>query len=467
MKNKGIVWKLGLIILTLFLSILIPFGLLIDRIFLTVYSLYLNENVKSIAERVETEIVVNGSSPEEIFADLRIFLDHEIIFFNPNGHITNGNFMEFNYGYHIPADWSSRLESGELLEGERFDLESQENFYYVVKPIFDEEEYLGGVLLFSSISELHDKMHVVRDWIIRAIVAAVLLALAYTLFLAWYLSRPLVKMEKATRQIAKGNLDTKVDITSNDELGSLGIAINDLSSELNNYRKNRSEFLADISHELRTPTSYLNGYAKLIKDHQYKDSDELQRYATIVEGESNRLAKLISDLFELSKMEEGEYSLYIQEIDLEDFIPSISTKVTLKAKEKGLKFSVEKSLNERLLFTDGMRLEQILLNLIENAVNYTEAGEVKLSVDANDTEILFAVSDTGIGIPQTEIPFIFERFHRVEKSRSRNTGGTGLGLSIVAELVKYISGEIHVESEEGKATTFTLKIPYTPPEEKK
>lgn len=460
MKNKGIVLKFGSIILALFLIILIPFAFLMDRIFLNVYSLYLNENVKSIAERIETEIVVNNSSPEEVFSDLRMFFDHEIIFFNQNGYITNGNFMEFNSGYHIPDNWYLRLESGEILEGERFDPETQENFYFVVKPIFKEEQFSGGVILFSSISELHDKMHVVRDWIVRAIVAAILLALAFTLFLAWYLARPLIKMEKATRQIAKGNLDTKVDITSNDELGSLAIAINDLSSELNNYRKNRSEFLADISHELRTPTSYLNGYAKLIKDHKYKDIHELQHYAAIIEGESDRLAKLIFDLFELSKMEEGEYKLYIQEIDLEDFINSINSKVVLKAKAKGLNFTVEKHLNEQPLFTDGMRLEQILLNLIENALNYTDEGEVKLSIEAGDREIRFAVSDTGIGIPQEELPFIFERFHRVDKSRSRDTGGTGLGLSIVAELVKQISGEIHVQSEEGKTTSFTLVIPY-------
>lgn len=460
MKTKGIVLKLSLIIFTLFLSVLLPFALLMDRIFLNVYSLYLNENVKSIAHRIEAEIVENGTTPEEIFKDLSVFIDHEILFFNKDGYITNGDFMEFHNDYHISSEWQSRLQRGETLEGERFNANVQESFYFVVQPIIEEEQFLGGVIFFSSISELHDKMHVVRDWIIRAILAAIILVLAYTFFLTWYLSRPLIKMEKVTRQIAKGNLDMKIDIATNDELGSLAKAINDLSVELNNYRKNRSEFLANISHELRTPTSYLNGYAKLIKDHKYKDINELQRYATIIEEESNRLASLILDLFELSKMEEGEYKLYIQEIDLEDFIQSLSAKVALKAEEKGLDFNVTMNLNDRSLFTDGMRLEQILLNLIENAINYTSEGKVMLAIDTSELGIRFTVSDTGIGIPEADIPFIFERFHRVDKSRTRSTGGTGLGLSIVAELVKQISGEIYVESEEHKETIFTLGIPY-------
>lgn len=461
MKNKGIVLKLGLVIMTLFLSILIPFAIWIDRVFINVYSLYLNENVKSIAERVETEVSQGGRSLESMYLDLTVFFDHEILLFNENGHVTDGEFMGFYPGQHLTEDWVRRLQDGEELEGERYDPSRDENFYFVIHPIMEQGRMTSGIMIYSSIDELHDKMHVVRDWIIRAIIATVLIAIAYTFFVVWFVSRPLIAMERATREIARGNLDTKVVVKGNDELGSLAIAINDLSAELNRYRKTRSEFLADISHELRTPTSYLIGYAQLIKQGKYTDHAQLEHYSGVIEGEAERLAKLIEDLFELSKMEDGQYSLEFQEVDLTDFLDSLATKVAWKAQNKGLLFEVNNELEIDGFFTDGRRLEQILVNLLENAIHYTEQGEVTLTARIQGNRLHFLVKDTGAGIPKEEISYIFERFYRVDKSRTRSTGGTGLGLSIVAELIKQLDGTIDVSTEENKGSTFDVSFPYS------
>lgn len=461
MRRKGIVVKLGLLIMVLFLSILIPFAFLIDRIFLNVYSIYLNDNVKSLAQSLEVEWIEKNQSPEEIYHHLNLFFEHEVIFLNENGHITHGNIMEFNEGNHLPDDWIAQLQNGDTVEGERYNSDTEENFYYFVEPIFDDEAFEGGVMIFSSIDELHNKMHNVRDWVFRAIAATILIAIGYTFFIVWYLSRPLVNMEKATREIAKGNLTTRVEVNSQDELGSLGSAINDLSVELNNYRKTRSEFLANISHELRTPASYLIGYANLIKQGKYETPEELDRYASVIEGEASRLAKLIQELFALSKMEEGEYTLQIQEVDLEDFVQTLHAKMKLKASEKGLAATVQLHGNDRAFFTDGMKLEQILLNLLENAINYTEQGSVSLQVEMGEEHIEFIVEDTGAGIPESDQSLIFDRFYRVDKSRSRATGGTGLGLAIASELAKQISGTIQMESEEDKGTRFIVKFPYS------
>lgn len=460
MKRNGIVLKFGLLIMALFLSILIPFAFMIDQILLNVYTIYLNDNVKSIAESLEVELVEKEQSPEEIYEHLDLFFDHKVLFFNLNGYITHGEFMGFNQGFHLPSNWVSRLQKGETLEGERFNESNQENFYFVVQPIFADDKFDGGVMIFSSIDELHEKMHTVKDWLTRVIVATLLIAVGYAFFIVWFLSRPLVKMEKATREIAKGNLNTLVDVNSRDELGSLGSAINDLSIELNNYRKNRSEFLANISHELRTPTSYLSGFAKLIKTKKYATPEELDRYATIIDGEASRLAQLIQELFELSKMEEGEYTLSIQEIDIEDFIYTLQEKVKLKVLSKGLSIEVGLNISAKAFFTDGMKLEQILLNLLENAINYTSQGTVGLYVQMKEQKIEFTVTDTGAGIPGSDQPFIFERFYRVDKSRSRATGGTGLGLAISRELVKQLSGTVHLESIENEGTKFVVSLPY-------
>ncbi|PYF01859.1 sensor histidine kinase [Ureibacillus chungkukjangi] len=459
MKIRGIVVKFGLIIMLLFLSILIPFAILIDRIFLNVYSLHVNENVNELADKLEIAVSHSMKNEPEFYEYLSAITDEEIVVFNEKGVIISNHVFEFHTGTSIPKEWLKTMQKGEEFERERFDPITFEKYFFVGQPIMVSDEFKGGVLVFSSIDEIHQKMHAVRDWIIISIFAAIILALGYAIFLAKRLSKPLLKMETATREIARGNLSTKVQINSNDEIGSLASAINDLSIELNNYRTNRSELLANISHELRTPISYLKGYAQVIKDGQYKDEEELKVYSGIIEKESERLAKLIEELFELSKMEEGIINLYVQSIEVEEVIESALQKVELKAKKKNISLLYETEKGISSILTDGLRLEQILLNLLENAINYTEKGSISVETKKCKSGICITVEDTGLGIPEVDIPFIFDRFHRVEKSRSRHMGGTGLGLAIVFELVKQLEGTITVESELGKGSKFQLTLP--------
>lgn len=460
MKFNGIVLKLGIIIMVLFLSILIPFSFLIDRIFLKVYSIHVNEGISELAEELSTSLRTSEEEGPEFYDYLSSLTNKIIVVFDENGTIISNSVLEFETGGSIPNDWLNILKSGEKFEKERFDPITFEKFYFAGEPIIKNNEFKGGVLVFSSIEEIHEKMHDVQDWIYRSIIGAILLAFGYTVFLARRLSRPLIRLEKATREISKGNLKTRVQIKSKDEIGSLAEAINDLSIELNNYRVNRSELLANISHELRTPISYLKGYAQIIKNGKYRNEEELKIYSGIIENESNRLAKLIQELFELSKMEEGKINLYLQAVDIEDVIETAVQKVKLKAKKKQIELTyvVENELPS--IISDGMRIEQILLNLLENAINYTEQGRVLVKAKNEKTFILISVEDTGIGISDEEIRFIFDRFYRVEKSRSRQMGGTGLGLAIVNELVKHLKGEIEVESAIGKGTKFIVKLPY-------
>ncbi|MEJ9371831.1 HAMP domain-containing sensor histidine kinase, partial [Schinkia azotoformans] len=164
-------------------------------------------------------------------------------------------------------------------------------------------------------------------------------------------------------------------------------------------------------------------------------------------------------LFELSKMEEGKVTLYFQMVDLEDLLEEAFRKVKVKALKKDLKLELKIEDTLPLIFSDGARIEQILLNLVENAINYTEFGKIIVSAELQNQFILMKVKDTGIGIPEEDLPFIFDRFHRVEKSRSRELGGTGLGLAIVNELVKLLKGSVTVTSRFGEGTEFCISLP--------
>ncbi|MFL0584368.1 ATP-binding protein [Solibacillus silvestris] len=461
MKKNSVVTKLGIVIMLLFLTILIPFAIIMDRIFLNVYSLYIDENVRALGDRIEIAVTETMKDEPNLYINIQSLTDNDLVFFNKQGIVQSEGYLEYHQGSKISENWLNRLQADEYLAGERVIQDTKENIYYVVKPFIKNNEFSGGVIIFSSISEIHAKMHEVRDWIIRTIIGAIILALGYTIFLSWRLSRPLVEMEKATREISKGNLKTKVHVPSSDEVGSLAKAINDMSIELNDYRVNRSEFLANISHELRTPTSYLKGYGNIIKNKRYKSQEELEKYAGIIESEANRLAKLIQELFELSKMEEGNIQLYLQSVDIDDLIESVVEKVKLKVLNQNnrIRMTVQNDLPE--IYTDGLRLEQILINLLENAVHYSDGGDIEIMARLSHKQIQFIVRDEGPGIPHEDLPFIFHRFHRVEKSRARNLGGSGLGLAIVAELTKHLKGEIYVESILEEGTCFTVSIPIT------
>ncbi|PRS26212.1 sensor histidine kinase [Bacillus sp. RJGP41] len=459
MKINGIVVKIGSSIMVLFLIVLIPLGFFIDRIFLQIYSTQVHQNVNELSRNLTDTLNQSPERGPDLYDYLSKITEKEIVVFNQKGIIISNSIFDYKKGEPIPNELVRIMKQGKHFEREYVNPKTNEHFFFVGRPIIENETFKGGVLVFSSIDEIHQLIHNIRGWIIKSIIASILLALGYTLYVAKKLSNPLIKMEKATRDIAKGNIITQVHIKSNDEIGSLAKAINDLSVELNNYRVNRSELLANISHELRTPISYLKGYAQLLRNHQYRNREELESYSLIIENESDRLAKLIQDLFELSKMEEGRINLYLQSIDIEEIVEESTRKVKVKALEKNLEIMVDIEPELPSIFSDGSRIEQILLNLLENAINYTEKGSVKVKATRQVDYVLISVKDTGSGIPKEDLPFIFDRFHRVEKSRSRQMGGTGLGLAIVYEMVKLLKGNITVESDYGLGSEFILKLP--------
>lgn len=452
-------FKWGALIMALFFIILVPLAVLIDRIFANVYTDYVDASVEKAATRAVMQLEKEDKlEPERINLMLSLS-DDAIIVFDKNGKILSRSAYEFFEQDTIDSQWRQPLEAGQKsYTGSRTENATGARFHYVGKPLLKDGEYNGGVLVMSNVTSWYETMSQVRYWTLRGILMAILLALVYTILVSWKLSRPLVDMTEATRKIAKGQ-DTKVTVTSKDELGILGESINDLSVELNNYRKNRSELLANISHELRTPVSYLQGYAQLIENGQYRSEEELKKYAHIIDQESIRLSKLIQDVFDLSKMEEGMMTFYKQAVDIEELLEDAADKVRLKAHQKNLALEVAIQGPLQDIETDGMRFEQIIINLLQNAVNYTPQGTITLRAFEQKSTLIIEITDTGVGIPAEDIPFIFDRFHRVEKSRVRDKGGTGLGLAIVKALTEALDGAITVESKENIGTTFRLSFP--------
>ncbi|MDQ0058823.1 two-component system histidine kinase PnpS [Paenibacillus harenae] len=231
-------------------------------------------------------------------------------------------------------------------------------------------------------------------------------------------------------------------------------------SAIRRLERMRSEFVANVSHELKTPIAAVKGFAETLLGGVVKDEETARSFLQIIFDESDRLNRLIGDILELSKIESRRVPLIFSPIELDSFVSKTVTLLESEAARKNIKLhmQIEPGL---YMEADEDRLRQIMMNLLANGINYTpEGGRVSIKVHARGEEyIRFQISDSGIGIPKKDLPRIFERFYRVDKARSRSSGGTGLGLSIVKHLVELHKGSISVESSVGVGTTFDIELP--------
>lgn len=276
-----------------------------------------------------------------------------------------------------------------------------------------------------------------------------------TLFLSRFVTKPVIKMNEATLKIRKGDYSVTLPHLGNDELGELGESIEVLANDLNQIKKQRNEFLASISHELRTPLTYIKGYADIAGKEGINPEDR-KKYLHIIFEEATKLSDLIKELFGLAKMDENTFTIEKQPLKLCGFLQKIVTKTQPSFNEKKIALKNDCT-GEVYIEADPVRIEQILLNLLDNARKYSDTGTtVTLDAYQEGNQVHILVKDEGRGIPAEDIPWIFDRFYRVDKSRSKALGGSGLGLAIVKELVEAHAGRISLESVPGKGTTFRI-----------
>lgn len=228
-------------------------------------------------------------------------------------------------------------------------------------------------------------------------------------------------------------------------------------TELKNLQQIKHDFIANVSHELRTPLTSIKGFVETLLEED--KSPETSRYLTIIKRNTDRLIHIVEDLLILSEIEEQDVSLKTESLNPLSLLENILSIFKQKIDEKGLTLILDFPHDIPPLEADEFRLEQLFVNVIDNAIKYTEKGTIKVSAWSDETFIHFSVADTGIGIPKEDLTRIFERFYVVDKSRSRRLGGTGLGLSIVKHIVILHGGTLHVESEKNKGTTFYINLP--------
>jgi signal transduction histidine kinase len=292
-----------------------------------------------------------------------------------------------------------------------------------------------------------------------AIIGGVMATLMSFIF-ARYLVKPIEQVIQATQEISQGKYNERIKLSRSDEVGDLCKAVNEMASKLEKTEQFRTELVSNVAHELATPLTNIGGYLRAINDGTINQEKPMKETLLLLESETDRLSDMVDDVRALYLVDNPNKKLKLESVDLKLLIHEVVQK--MKPKIEANKLNIELKIEENLpnMSADRNKLTQILMNLLSNAISYThDNGKVSISATREDFGIDIIVQDTGIGISTHDLPYIFERFYRVDKSRSRKTGGTGVGLTIVKDLVESHGGTVEVISQLGKGSEFICHFP--------
>jgi two-component system sensor histidine kinase VicK len=250
-----------------------------------------------------------------------------------------------------------------------------------------------------------------------------------------------------------------VPFGSDDTENGLMAVLHDVT-EQNRLEELRREFVSNVSHELRTPLTGIKSYAETLMEPESLSAEEIRNFSSVIVGEADRMTRLVRDLLTLSSFDYGKGDIIKTDFELSELLNRIYNLLRIEAKIYKHKLSLSVGAVPRTVFGDRDQIEQVLINVVANAIRYTpEKGAVDIEADSDENSVFITVRDNGIGIPEEDIPFLFDRFYRVDKARSRAKGGTGLGLAIAKEIMDSHGGDITVSSAEGQGTVVTVTLP--------
>jgi signal transduction histidine kinase len=304
-----------------------------------------------------------------------------------------------------------------------------------------------------------------RSALLPAIVVALLISLAAAFLLARSISRPITKLAGAAEAMSRGDYNQSLPVEGHDELGTLTQQFNVMASEVARARKMQRDFVANVSHDLKTPLTSIQGFSQAILDGTINDSRGYTQAAIIINTESQRMARLVSELLNLSRLENGLSSLELQPIDIGLVVSQLGLAMQPQAQASDVRLMVRIPNQSTTVLADVDRLKQAFGNLIDNAIKHTPSGgSVTVEVTQHDESVQVAFVDTGAGIPPDELPRVMERFYQIDKARSNqvNPSGArslGLGLAIAREIIQAHRGQITIDSQVGIGTAVRVLLP--------
>ncbi|MZH04522.1 MAG: heavy metal sensor histidine kinase [Nitrospinae bacterium] len=358
----------------------------------------------------------------------------------------------------------SQSAYAEALEGrnsyETFKVGGKHPIRVITMPVIMDDKLVNLVQVGTSLEAVQETLRNLRIFLFTAVPSVLIFAALFARFMARRALKPISRIIDTAREIGQGQeLSQRIPVLKiKDELGQLALTFNEMMNRLENTFKQVRQFSSDASHELRTPLTVLKGQNELILSKPRKPEEYQEVISSNLE-EINYMSKVLEDLFLLSKSDENQISLDCKQIDLKPLVEEICKHAEVLAEEKNIKIIIA-FLEAVQVKGDEVRLRQMIWNILQNGIKYTQCGgELKVSLQNEGEYALMVIQDTGIGIPEEDLEFIFNRFYRVDKARSRGEGGSGLGLSICRQIAEAHKGSIEVESKLGIGTRFKIHIP--------
>ena len=363
--------------------------------------------------------------------------------------VLNGT-AEQAYGIHSPGEKDAARMGGSEYSGQ---------LAYSVHAMDGEDGQIGALLFVSRIQSLMDSLGTVQWQLISVFVLIAIAALVLALFLSQILTKPITEMSRSMRKMGKGDLSVRVPEKGSGELRQLAETYNTMAAQLENLDQSRNQFVSNASHELKTPLATMKIMLETMIYQPDMPPEVRQEFMEDMNHEIDRLTGIITDLLTLTRMDNRNDAMKTEDLDLSELTEE-TVRILLPAAEKRSQQLESRVAPGLHMWGDRTKLNQVMYNLIDNAMKYTQdGGRILVSLEENGDLLVWRVRDNGVGIPPEDQEHIFDRFYRVDKARSRETGGTGLGLSIVRQLVSMHGGRISVESQPGQGSCFTVTLP--------
>ncbi|MCC5907488.1 MAG: HAMP domain-containing histidine kinase [Balneolaceae bacterium] len=311
--------------------------------------------------------------------------------------------------------------------------------------------------------QIYEPIKTIRWIIYTGMFISIGLVLVVSILFSRYISRPILQLESAARDISEGNTDQTLNLDRKDEFGKLADSLNRMAErlradnlEMKRLYEKQNQFFADITHEIRNPLHTIAGSIEMLMMDNL-DENQKRKYLLTASRQTHRINRLFKDLVTLQRYDSDEQFIEKRRFDIKKVIGLIKELLESEAEEKGLDLTAETK--SHIVTADPGKIEQVLENLVSNAIKFTNEGSIQIiSKDAGDS-IIVEVEDTGIGISKEHLDRLFDRFYRTDKARSRDKGGTGLGLSVVKSIINAHGSDINVESEPGKGSRFWFSLP--------
>lgn len=433
------------------------------------YALLQNESLQPMISSEDSEKDSTKAQYEQI-KFLSEILDVKITIFDKSGNIVATSAQqEVVPGTKVDKKFTEIISSGETITTKVTDSETDELTFFAAVPMGDSKDVIAnGILLEFIPSKINSNISSMRLFLIVTEMFLFVIIIFILIYQAMHISKPISRLSAYMAELNSGNYVKQEDLTTSDEIKTLNLQFNKLVDKVQNMEEQlqsvedgRTKLFADISHELRTPLTTIQGFLEAIQDGVIKDKEFLDKYIQIMYNQTIHINRLIDDMLQLSRLESGSIRIEKNPLDLTTVTRHVVESMGNAANSANTNITFKKSSEQAMIFGDIDRIEQIIKNLVQNAINATENGNIEVKINTFKNQVVLSVKDDGVGIPAEDIPNIWERFYQSKSQRVNNKQkrGSGLGLAIAKHLVQLHEGKIEVESKLGVGTTFYVQFP--------